>query len=291
MRNSLIIAAVLFLTYDFFLEYGPKPVQEKMQSQWQDNRYSIEKYFRDSKTAPPQHKVVFVGSSLTKRLDFDEESECVYNLSLGGDSALTGLSAVARSVGKPRLVFIEINIPEHANNQELVEKASGFLPQLSAAFHIENMPINLAISFLYPAKKDKPAKEVSESVRQNALAQGVQSFKVPLPSDTLKNNMAEINRLVGYLESKGTTVVFFEIPIHADLEFSTRAMQVRNAFSSNFQNYQLISFTELVGGGTMKTVDGVHLSDDDAKIVVKNMKVHFSDVCSSRMESGKIGQH
>jgi hypothetical protein len=285
MRNSLIIAAVLFLIYGLFLEYGPKPVHAKMQSQWQENRYALEKYFQDSKSGIAKHEVVYVGSSLTKRLDFADESKCVYNLSFNGDSALTGLSAIAHSAAKPRVVFVEINVPQRGIDQDLIAKASGFVTQLSAVFHIENMPINIANSFLYSfvhsLKMNKPSKEVNETVRLDALAMQVKVGKGTLSSDILKENLAEFSRLVKDIESNGTKVAFFEMPIHPDLEYSARTVQIRNAFKSSFPNNQLIDFTELAEGANIKTVDGMHLSDDDAKIVVKNMKVHFADVCTN----------
>jgi hypothetical protein len=282
MRNPLIIAALLIIAYGLLVEYGPKPAQVKTQSQWQNNLYAIEKYFRVSKTNITQPEVVFVGSSLTTRLDFDGEPNCVYNLSLGGESALTGLNVIENSVGMPRLVFVEINFPDHTKNQKLIETASGFLPQLSAIFHIENIPINLAVSYLYQLNKNKPANEVNEAVLQSALVQQTQSFKFTISSDTLKNSMAEFSRLAGNIESKGAKIIFFELPIHPELEYSARAMQVRSAFKSTFPNYQLVDFNELTKGGVIRTVDGVHLSGDDAKIVSRNIKVHFDEVCANQ---------
>jgi hypothetical protein len=280
MRNSLIFAAVLFLTYDLFLEYGPKPEQAKMQSQWQENRYAMETYLRDTQTKSTRHDVVYVGSSLTIRLDFSDESKCVYNLAFNGDSSLTGLSAIAHTAAKPRLVFIEINVPERGINQDLIEKSSGFLPQRSTVFHIENMPVNLAISFLYSLKKEHSSKDVNEPARQNALAMQIKGHKGTLPAEILKTNMVEFGRLVKDIESNGTRVVFFEMPIYPDLEYSARAEQIRDAFKSKFPNNQLIGFAELAEGANIKTVDGMHLTDEEAKIVVKNMKVHFADVCT-----------
>ncbi len=281
MRNSLLIAAVLFLAYSLFLAYGPKPAQAKMQSQWQENRYALEKYLRDIKTGATKHQVVYVGSSLTTRLDFADESGCVYNLSFNGDSALTGLSAIANSAAKPRLVFIEINVPERGINRELIAKASGFLPQLSTVFHIENMPVNLVISFLHSVKKDKSHEAANESVRLNAIAVQAKGRQGTLPPDILNNNMAEFSRLVKEIEASGTKVVFFEMPIYRDLEYTPRAVQIRNAFQSNFPGNQLISFAELARGRSIQTVDGLHLSDDDVKVVTSNMRVHFKDICTA----------
>lgn len=279
MRNSLIIVAILFFVYALFLNYGPKAAQPKMQSQWQSNQYCIEKYLRDSKVNPVRHKIVFVGSSLTSRLDLTEEFGCVYNLSLNGGSALTGLSVITHSTARPRLVFVEINVPERGVDQDLIAKSSEFLPQVSAVFHVGNMPVNLATSFLYSfiysLHKSKPFRDVNEFARLKGIAERSKNDISPLPTDTLKSNIAEFSRLVKDIESKGTKVVFFEMPIHPDLELYPRAVQIRNAFKSSFPNYSLLSFTELAEGSTVKTTDGMHLSDNEARNVVRNLREYI----------------
>jgi hypothetical protein len=285
MRNSLIIAAVIFLAYSLFLAYGPKPVKAKMQSQWQDNRYAIETYLRDSKAAVTQHQVVLVGSSLTKRLSFDEDSRCVFNLAFNGDSALTGLSVIANSYKPPRAVFVEINVPSLGSNQELIAQSSGLLPQLSTVFHIENMPMNLAISYLYSSRNrdsERDVIEVTEPVRHNAIAHQVLGYENTLPSDILDKNMSEFNRLVKVIESKGTRVIFFEMPIFQDLEYSPRAVQTRKAFNGAFPFYEFLTYQDLGKGGIIKTSDGLHLLRDEAKNVSSNMRRYLNDFCTTQ---------
>ena len=285
MRNSLIIAAVILLSYSLFLGYGPKPVKAKMQSQWQDNRYAIETYLRDSKTAITQHAVVLVGSSLTKRLIFEEDSRCVFNLAFNGDSALTGLSVIANSYKPPRVAFVEINVPSLGHNQELIAQSSGLLTQLSAVFHIENMPMNLATSYLYSSRNrdaDRDVIEVTEPVRLNAIAHQVPGYKNTLPSGILNKNMSEFDRLVRVIESKGTRVIFFEMPIFQDLEYSPRAVQTREAFHGTFPNHEFLTYQDLAKGETIKTSDGLHLLRNEAKNVSSNMREYFNDFCTAQ---------
>jgi len=103
MKNSFVVAIILFISYGIFLEFGPKPTQARTQSQWQNNQLFVEKFFRAKKTP----EVIFVGSSLVLRLGGDYP--CAYNLALAGDSVLTGLSILAKSGRVPRKVFVEIN--------------------------------------------------------------------------------------------------------------------------------------------------------------------------------------
>lgn len=284
MRNSLIVVAILLVGYGLFLHYGPKPTRAKLQSQWQYNRYCIEKFLRDSKEDQSRYEIVLVGSSLSSRLDFTEVSKSVYNLSFNGGSALTGLSVIAHSATKPRLVLVEINVPERGVDQDLIAKSSGLLPQLSAIFHVENMPINLATSYLYSfvysLHRGKPAKEANEPVRRKGIAAQSDSHKIPLPASVLNSNMAEFGRLVRAIESNGARVVFFEMPIHPDLESSPREVQVRNSFKCTFPNSQLLGFTQLAAGLAVKTTDGMHLSDEEARVVVENLKGYFKGYCN-----------
>lgn len=279
MKNSIIIGAVILIVYSILLVYGPKPTIVKMQSQWQNNQYVVGKYLRDSKKGPTQNDVVIVGSSLARRLDFDEESKRVYNLALDGDSAMTGLSVIASSGASPRLVFIEINVPEYASNQELIDKVSGFFQQLSPAFYVENTPINLAYSFLYSYKlklnKEKPQKKAIEAVRQNALSVQIKRYESLIPPDILRERIIKLKRLVTLIEERGTKIVFFEMPISPDLENTSRAIQIRNIFKSSFPKHKLINYEELAKGHTIKTLDGIHLEDEEARFVEGNIRVNF----------------
>jgi hypothetical protein len=108
-----------------------------------------------------------------------------------------------------------------------------------------------------------------------------ESFKEPMPTSLLNQNMAEFQRAVAEVEAQGSRVEFFELPVYPDLENSPRAVQIRNAFSGTFPHNRTIRFDELSRGSTIRTVDGQHLSDDDAKAVVSNMKRYLDDVCDA----------
>jgi hypothetical protein len=280
MRNSSLLALLFFVAYGIFIEFGPKPAQTKTQSMWQNNQLQIEEFFRAEKTP----EVVIIGSSLAERLDFKRDSSCIYNMALGGDSALTGLSALARSERIPRKVFIEINVPERGINKDLIDKATGVLPKLSSIFYIENMPINLLYSFLFfrlQTKKSNIAPEANEAVRQNALSVQRQSYSQTLTSETLAKNLAEFRAIVSALESKGAKIIFFEMPVHPDLENTPRAVQIRTDFKHAFPINQFIGFDELSNGLTIKTGDGLHLIPDEAKNVVLIFKGYFKGACNT----------
>lgn len=289
MKTSLTVAIALCFLYTMLLESGLVPVRAhmKLQSQWQSNQYVVEKYVRDSYADVGGREVVFVGSSLTQRLSFSERASCVYNLSLSGDSALTGLGVIANATRKPKVVFVEINEPERSRNDVLIKKTSDQLSQVSPIFYVENKPVNLIIRLLPRTEKVEPSQEMNDTVRLSALALQMSVYKTQIPLDLLNKQMTEFRRIVDDLESKGIKVIFFEMPIHPDLEESPRAVQIRNAFKHQFYKNQLIGFRDLAKGRVIKTVDGVHLAVDEAKTVVKNVNEYADNIClvSSRTVS------
>jgi hypothetical protein len=275
MKTSLLVAVILFITYGVFLEFGPRPTEAKTQSQWQDNQLAIEKYFQLPKTP----EAVFVGSSLTKRLIFNETDSCIYNLALGGESALTGLSVIAKSERMPGQVFIEINVPQRGINKDLIEKASGVLSGYSTLFNIGNMPVNIIYSFLRQGKKGESDLPLNEAVLQNALALKRQEYKQILPSSTLDNSLSEFSHLAGVIESKGAKITFFEMPVHPDLENTPRALQIRAKFKQTFPNNQFVGFDELSNGLPIRTMDGEHLTSDEAKNAALVLRNYYKNNC------------
>jgi hypothetical protein len=253
-------------------------MQTKLQSISQTNQLSIERLFRATETPD----IILVGSSLAEQLDFKDIHFCIYNMALGGDSALTGLSALARSGLIPKKVYIEINVPERGINKDLIDKASGMLPKLSSVFYVENKPINLVYSWLLQiTKHNGSGSEVNEVVRQNFIDLHRQNTSQALTFEVLTKSTAEYIALVNDLESKGTKIIFFEMPIYPDLEKLPHMIQVRSAFKEAFPNNQFIDYDDLSNGLIIKTRDGIHLTQDEAKNVVYVFKDYFKGLCNN----------
>lgn len=258
----------MLLLYAIALHFVAVPSRIKLQSQWQENRHVVEKYFH----SPHQPATIYAGSSLTKRLDFGNSSSCAYNLALDGESTLTGLSAVQKSSHIPKMVFVEINVPERDANQGLVDHASGLLLQLSPMFYTENIPTNFVYSVLASLRQPKPfVLVIDESIRQSELSRHMESYKHPLDPAVLQRSMDQYRTIISRLENKGTAVVLFEMPVHASLEKMTRPVQVRTAFQRTFPSNQFLRFEELTGGVDLQTMDGIHLGPGEAKTVAAGL--------------------
>lgn len=273
MKNIFLPVLILLVSYDVFLRYGIKPEHIITQNMWQDNQYIVENYINNFSEVP----VVMVGSSLAARLKIQGSDNCIYNLSLGGDSALTGLNIITKSNRKPKLVLIEINVPQRGSNSELVDRSFSKLAKISPIFYTQNIPINLFTSVIKKGVADEP--KVNDVLFRNMFALQQKDYGQLMPEAKLVNQLHVYKKFVEMLQNGGTQVVFFEMPVEPSLEKSPLAEQVRTAFLHTFNNDSFISLNELSKGVVIKTRDGVHLTSEVAKSVSLNMGRHYSQVC------------
>ncbi len=276
MRLSVAVAAVLMLLHSAFVAYGPRPREPRFQSGDQLNRHVIEKFSHDASHA----KVVLVGSSMTARLGSAVESDCAYNLALGGEAASTGLTVLADLNASPALVLVEINVPERRPNERLVEQSTRVLARLLPALATENMPVNMLFSFMSQYKPAPTGQAVDDFVLAKALAVQRTVYAHEIPAPQLVTNMEMLKRQVRRLEDMGTRVVFFELPVHPDLEDMPRARQIRGAFAAAFPARRLIGSADLASKVHIRTIDGVHLAPDEAASVSETLRQSYAGACA-----------
>jgi hypothetical protein len=255
-----------------------------MQSQWQQNLYTTERYILETQKGTDIPDIIFVGTSLTNRLDFEHDSKCIYNLSLQGDSSLTGLTVISKSPQIPHNIFVEINIPNLHVNNYIVDKSLGALPRTFNIFKVENMPINFAINIIQQFRDIKEESSVAFNTEtlKTALVLQIKQYSKTIDLNTLEKSKYEFISLINELESRGATVIFYEMPIHPDLEQLPRAVQIRDFFLKTFPNHRLLLYKELTKGNNIKTTDGIHLLRSEATSVVKVFEDLFSDPCTKQ---------
>lgn len=256
----------------------------KTQSPAQENQYVLERFLR----SPAPQPVVFLGSSMTRRLDFRKFEPCVYNMALDGDSVLTGLSAIQQKGKIPGMIFVEINVPEREAAHDLIAKASAWLPRLSPVFHTENIPVNRLFSFLYQFRPEKPEAKVSENVFKIAFETRRRGYEDLVNAELLDRNLDEIRLVTEDLGGRGAKIVFFEIPMHPDMEHSPRAEQVRTVFRRSFPEASFLSYQDLSRNMQVKTRDGIHLYPDEARDVVRNLEPSFAGACTGDAGAGRL---
>ncbi|MEO6745825.1 MAG: hypothetical protein ABIS28_06815 [Caldimonas sp.] len=276
MRVPLAVAAVLLCLYSAFVAYGPRPRDVRLQSGDQQNRHVIETFMRD----PGRPAVVLVGSSMSERLGEEIGTGCAYNLALGGESALTGLAVLAKADATPKQVFIETNVPERGVNARLVDEGTRALPRWIPALATRNMPVNLLFSALARFKSPAP-RGADATVLRQALDVQRDVYAHPIPPGELAANLAALKAQVRRLEGAGSRVVFFELPIHPSLEGTPRALQIRAAFVAAFPSHRLLTADQFAAAATISTIDGVHLTLDEAKSVGRRLQDWYGGACEA----------
>ncbi|NDH53019.1 MAG: hypothetical protein EBY24_13705 [Betaproteobacteria bacterium] len=285
MKLTLATAVALLIAFAAYLAFGPRPANVKIQSQWQANRYVLEKYLRSNQSSGNRGpQVVLVGSSLAERLGFDDLDGCVYNMALSGESMLTGLEAIVKSGHQPKQVYVEINVLGRKANGPLVEKAGGFLPRVSALFHTENMPINLVFSAFASGRKGPSVDSIEPGIFQAALQSKRGIYAQPLPEATLQISLSELKNAIAILEKRGTQIGFFEMPVNPELENSVQATQIRTAFRKAFPEAPIIGVDELGKGQAIHTIDGIHLDPKEAAGVSSNLRTAIGLKCSAKQK-------
>lgn len=267
MKTALITAALLLLGYSALVAYAPRPDEPRFQSQWHDSRYKLGKYLRTS----PKPQVVLVGSSLTAALGAMKDERCFYNMALAGGSALTGLETIARSDDRPREVFIEINVPERAADEPLIDSASSFLARRFPLFYTENMPANLTVSALY-GLFGKGQAGTGRAMPPGALEVQRQNYDTLVAPAVLGKRLARFKVLVDDLQRHGSRAVFFEMPVEPALEDTARARQIREQFKTAFPGAAFITFQDLARGLAVRTSDGVHVVPAIAEKLTVNLQ-------------------
>jgi hypothetical protein len=276
MRIPLTVAALLLCLHSAFVAYAPRLRDVRLQSGDQQNRHVIETFMRD----PARPSVVLVGSSMTERLGETIGAGCAYNLALGGESALTGLAVLAKAEATPKQVFIETNVPERGVNARLVHEGTRALPRWIPALATQNMPVNLLFSALARFKAPAP-RGADTAVLRQALDVQRDVYAHPIPARDLAANLATLKAQVLRLESAGIRVVFFELPIHPSLEGTPRAVQIRSAFVAAFPSHRLITADQLARTAAISTIDGVHLTLDEAASVGRRLQDWYGDACGA----------
>jgi len=277
MRLSLLVAAVLLVAFAAFVAAVPKPREPRFQNQDQLNRHVIERYRAGAAALP----VVYVGSSIAARLAADVGASCVYDLALAGESALTGLHLVVGASVTPHAVFIETNVPERPVNARLIAQSDGWLVRRWQFFATENKPVNLLLGYLSQLRTTNSLSGADARLQAMGLDVQRASYAQTIAPELLERNLREIEAGVRALQKRGTQVVLFEMPIHPSLEDTPRARQIRIAFREKFPDLAFVSADELGRGATIQTVDGVHLTPNEAPRVAASLARHHADACAA----------
>jgi hypothetical protein len=221
--------------------------------------------------AQPSGDTILVGSSLTFRLPAQALGPHIVNLAFAGGAPATGLAVVRDSGAHPALVLVEINLLLRGVDQAMVESLMRF-PERQLRRHLRVFrtgydPVNWSwrgAMFLLHRAEVEPTLSPAV-VRQLTQAQQREKSRTP-DLGVLRQNLAQVALLVASLQARGTEVGFFEMPVDASLVDSPADAEVRREALRAFPSDKFCWLKLGVAGGA-HTLDGIHLTADDAVLV------------------------
>lgn len=261
--KTLTIFFILFIIYSAFIIHY-KPQITRTQHQWQDNIIAAQEYIYNYYKKP----IVIIGSSLSARLHWDLQPDFLHNLSFGGGSGLDGLEIIISSNATPEYIFIESNMIERPENSTLHKQV--FFPvlwELKKVFiplQEKYQPLNLILSFIKNKSGYSRNEMLNWKVNPEVFNKMLKLNKVAFSDCNEKDVIESIKSLkqkIDIIEARGTTICFFEMPMHESLAESKKNKLIRREIKKNFADYILIQKPD---HSIYQTTDGIHLTYKDS---------------------------
>lgn len=228
--------------------------------------------------------VAWVGSSLTMALSERYFSiPGSYNLGLGGGSPVTGLRVLEKMQQLPKVVIIETNVLDRPVDQDLVARPwhviSNPIVAVVADFYRPLRLVPGAISFpsarvLREAKARRssllgepsqyrglngPAREELDRLRRR-----------PLNRALVQSNVAEINRIAALLESRGTRVLYVNMPYAPEFDELAYNARAKEAISGRerYDCARCIDLQHVLPIAELGWTDGQHVDERTSLLVI-----------------------
>jgi len=265
IRRSFLVFLVLAIGYGLFLRFAQVD-WDTTQHLANGNRIKAERFVYG---ADVPDATVIVGSSLAYRIVLDSMPQGTTNLGFGGLSIYDGLTLVERSGKKPARVLIETNVlyrePDHGFLKALFEPGLYEVRRAVPMMQEENQPSGVLFGWLKQRLLQERGMEDSEgdttAVPNAVMMEEHRGNYALLPADSTQQRfMAMLERDVHALEERGIEVIFFEVPIEAELMSSALSEHSRAMIESRFPERTFIRSSE-----RWRTTDGLHLDKRDAQ--------------------------
>lgn len=264
IRRSLFVFLALALVYSLFLRFIGVD-WDTTQHLANGNRIKAERFAFDKSA---DGGTVIVGSSLAYRLVLDSFPRGTANLGFGGLSIYDGLELIRRSGRKPERVLVETNIlfrePDRAFLNALFEPGLYQMREQLPLMREENQPSGVLFGWLkqrfLKGRSPVAASDGNSGPSAVMLAEHRARY-AELPADTTQARFADLlAQGIKAVEGSGAEVVFFEMPIEAELIESKLLARTRSLVMQRFPANRFVR-AEPQG---WRTTDGLHLTKPDA---------------------------
>lgn len=268
-RICIIFLAIFVIYNAFLLIFTPQNTTS--QNQWQNNMIFAEDFIYEAKidkvAKESVYNAIIVGSSMSARLWGELLRKAhIYNLAFGGGSALSGLHIIKNANKLPKTIFVESNIAFlRGSDRKMLDSLFGVdftLKKYIPALLVKYQPINVFLSLLKRkagrSVEEKLAKTRNEKLYKDSLQRALQGYNQSISG--YEADLAELKALLGYFESKGVEIVFFEMPIDESLAHTRQMQESRAILRKNFA----YPFLPLPDYAKYQTTDGIHLLERSA---------------------------
>ncbi|MDJ1469410.1 hypothetical protein QNI19_14135 [Cytophagaceae bacterium DM2B3-1] len=268
--TTTLLLAIYMIGIDFFKSFYTS------QHQWQDNIVKAQNYLYNKKNS----ENVIIGSSLSNRLIMDSIPNLT-NIAFSGLSIFDGLNLVLHKDILPKNVFIEMNVALRPKDDQfetsLFSPISFYSKKIFSSLRDDKQPVGIAGVYVnqkltkkvlfkiksftgsMKASKVNSNKDLFQTMLNNQITQ----YSISPDTILIEDRFTLLQKTIKYLESKGTKITFFEMPVNQSLCNLPKATIIRQNFQKYFpnKNYTYISTPSC---SEYKTTDGVHLTNKEA---------------------------
>ncbi len=275
IKKSIFCFAILAVLHACFISFNPSAGMAT--HQWQDNVIKAQQFMYAERS-----DTVMVGTSLSARIIRDS-IPFVQSVSFGGCAVEDGLKIILAKGDFPKYVLVETNLLLREGNAELVSRmAEGPVPVIRRwipSLREQYEPICLFASLMMRSAGINPQAGVS-SVNMELLNESINRQLEEdelMPEKEVEARLQAIKSLTGQLETEGTRIVFFEMPVNERLVHLQRYDQVREIMRSEFPASKYV----YLPSDTTKylTTDGEHLDYESQQ----KFSHYFSEVLKASL--------
>ncbi|MBL7956437.1 MAG: hypothetical protein JNM49_00635 [Flavobacteriales bacterium] len=264
IKRALLVFAALVLGYSLFLRFAGVD-WDTTQHLANGNRIKAERFAFDHSA---DGGTVIIGSSLAYRLVLDSFPVGTANLGFGGLSVYDGLELIRRSGRKPKRVIVETNIlfrePDRAFLDALFQPGLYQIRERLPLMREENQPSGVLFGWLKQRllQGHSPSAVSDSSAGPSAVLLAEHRARyAEVPADSVQVRFVDmLAQGIKAVEGSGAEVVFFEMPIEAELEESKLSARTRALVRERFPAHRFVR----ADGQGWRTTDGLHLTKPEA---------------------------
>jgi hypothetical protein len=271
IRKSIFISIGLLLLYELFLRVT-NIRWDTSQNDKSANIISVQNFLYNYSAAEMEKDTVLIGTSVSRKLNTDSIGTHFISLAFNAWNTYDGLELVKRSGEKPACLLVETNYaksqylePEITSNLEPISYYSG---KFFKSLQLQYQPAGLLIGWGKNLMRKrielmKLQKRSDTALYQFNLQMNKEKMNEPIPDSVLVRRFTILKSLISGFKKENIDVIFFEVPVSKELQFTASMTEVRKYYLTYFPENEY-RHIPLPAENDYSFSDGVHLSPQSA---------------------------